>query len=752
MNLVKVIILIVGVIIMQGINLNAQVAVNASGTPPHSSAMLDVESSTHGMLVPRMKTTDMLAIASPAIGLLVYNTTEGAFYNFNGSVWTRLVSGSSALLQDADKDTRVETEKNPDEDIIRFSTLGTEYFSMNHGRLSVDNTGFSVFLGKDAGAADDLNNRYNVFVGHSAGLSNTFGNNNTAVGAFAFINNVGGRNSVAVGNNALLSNQNGNSNVAVGASAMFNNLTGYSNVAVGSRALAMSPTGRNMVAVGDSALFNQATNAQGNYGNVAVGSKALYTNSTGYFNSAFGYNAGKANTIGHDNTAGGYNALLSNTQGVNNTAWGASALSSNQGGSENTAVGAAALQLHPAGSNNTALGSRSLTQLIFGDQNTAAGALALTSLAGGSFNTALGNRALYGTQSATGNTALGNQALEGNNTGSYNLAVGHQALMGNFDGEHNIAVGTGALRWCMTGQQLVAIGDSALYSQGNATQGFFLNTAVGTKSLFSNSDGWGNTATGSLSLVKNTTGSTNTAVGYSALYSSVAGSGNTALGYLSVWNSSSISNVTALGSNTSCLGGISNAIAIGYNASVNASNKAVIGNSSMTSIGGFAGWTTYPSDARFKREVRENVPGLEFISRLRPVTYRVDAVALDQAQQTDIPDGMHPGRPAGLDELHRNALLEKEQVLYTGFIAQEVEAAAKELGYNFSGVDAPKNDHDFYGIRYAEFVVPLVKAVQEQQALIDSQNERIAGLEKRNEQLEQMFRELNARLAVIEKH
>jgi hypothetical protein len=62
-----------------------------------------------------------------------------------------------------------------------------------------------------------------------------------------------------------------------------------------------------------------------------------------------------------------------------------------------------------------------------------------------------------------------------------------------------------------------------------------------------------------------------------------------------------------------------------------------------------------------------------------------------------------------------------ENIRFSGFIAQEVEAAAKEIGYNFSGVDAPKNEDDFYGLRYAEFVVPLVKAVQE----LAEQNENL---------------------------
>jgi hypothetical protein len=65
-----------------------------------------------------------------------------------------------------------------------------------------------------------------------------------------------------------------------------------------------------------------------------------------------------------------------------------------------------------------------------------------------------------------------------------------------------------------------------------------------------------------------------------------------------------------------------------------------------------------------------------------------------------------------------------------GFIAQEVEAAAKKVGFDFDGVSTPQNETDLYGIRYAEFVVPLVKAMQEQQAIIEQLKERIEALEK----------------------
>ena len=73
--------------------------------------------------------------------------------------------------------------------------------------------------------------------------------------------------------------------------------------------------------------------------------------------------------------------------------------------------------------------------------------------------------------------------------------------------------------------------------------------------------------------------------------------------------------------------------------------------------------------------------------------------------------------------------LPQEEMVQTGFIAQEVEQAAQQTGYHFSGIDKPKNENDLYGLRYAEFVVPLVKAVQEQQALIEKLSKKVETLE-----------------------
>ena len=74
---------------------------------------------------------------------------------------------------------------------------------------------------------------------------------------------------------------------------------------------------------------------------------------------------------------------------------------------------------------------------------------------------------------------------------------------------------------------------------------------------------------------------------------------------------------------------------------------------------------------------------------------------------------------------------EIESYRFSGFIAQEVEAAAEEANYDFSGLGAPKDENDFYSLRYAEFVVPLVKAVQELSAEIELLKSQIVELKSK---------------------
>ena len=68
----------------------AQVAINIDGSLPDSSAMLDVKSTSKGLLLPRMSTTQISYIVNPAAGLLVFNTDSSDFYGYNGIKWVSL--------------------------------------------------------------------------------------------------------------------------------------------------------------------------------------------------------------------------------------------------------------------------------------------------------------------------------------------------------------------------------------------------------------------------------------------------------------------------------------------------------------------------------------------------------------------------------------------------------------------------------------------------------------------------------------
>ncbi len=69
--------------------LHAQNNVGIGTTAPDASSILDLTSATQGFLAPRMSTAQRLAIAAPAPGLLVYDTSLGCYYYYNG-VWNSL--------------------------------------------------------------------------------------------------------------------------------------------------------------------------------------------------------------------------------------------------------------------------------------------------------------------------------------------------------------------------------------------------------------------------------------------------------------------------------------------------------------------------------------------------------------------------------------------------------------------------------------------------------------------------------------
>jgi len=82
-------------LLMANIIANGQ-AVGIGTSTPNASAQLDITSTTKGLLLPRMTAAQRGAIASPAAGLMVYETTSTSIWIYNGSSWVQLASGGAS--------------------------------------------------------------------------------------------------------------------------------------------------------------------------------------------------------------------------------------------------------------------------------------------------------------------------------------------------------------------------------------------------------------------------------------------------------------------------------------------------------------------------------------------------------------------------------------------------------------------------------------------------------------------------------
>lgn len=247
-------------------------SINTDGSTANASAMLDVKSTTKGMLVPRMNKTEKNAIASPATGLLIFQTTPDSigFHYYNGIAWVWLESLGNAGWKtkgNANTDTAINFIGTTDAMPLRFRQNG-------------------AYL-----AQWDLNNG-NYYIGAGAGKTKR----NTVTG-----------------------------NIAIGDSAFSFPITSSgtsNNIAIGFKALKSHKTyqGGN-IAIGAFALENDTSNA-GIFNNHAIGFKAMQQMKNGQLNSAFGTEVYDAATFGIGNTVIGGRGLHTLNSGDDNTSLG----------------------------------------------------------------------------------------------------------------------------------------------------------------------------------------------------------------------------------------------------------------------------------------------------------------------------------------------------------------------------------------------------------------------------------------------
>ena len=324
------------------------------------------------------------------------------------------------------------------------------------------------------------------------------------------------------------------------------------------------------------------------------------------------------------------------------------------------------------------------------------------------------NNIYSGEINPNGKVSLGWGAGQGASSNS--VAIGQRALSTS-TGAANVAVG-GYAMYLTTGSDNVAIGLGAMESNTSGNS----NTTAGFQTMFDNSTGYDNCAYGLEAMFANTVGNFNTALGFQALLSTTGSQYNTAVGYQAGYSYDLGYNNTILGANCGgSFAGQYNMVAIGQGVVCPDNSTVRIGNGATWSIGGNVGWSSF-SDGRYKQDIKENVKGLEFILKLRPITYRLNATGLSAH--------LKENNGEEWSAQMKTAMADKEKQVLTGFVAQEVEKAASDVGFEFSGVDKPRTSDGLYALRYAEFVVPLVKAIQEQQAMIQTLQARMDTLQQ----------------------
>ena len=352
-NYTFVIILMVAISLSNAVH--AQVSINTSGGEPDASSMLDISSTSHGLLIPRMTLAERVNIdlsASPT-ALLIYQTDNSpGFYYYDGSSWTAIQGGNDSdwtvngndmysavsgnvgigvtnpetVLEIASEEsyltlhnTTTENTVGGRESEIRFKgersggqiyTLGILKFGHN-GDPNNEKSRFEIkvnthYDGNALATMFSIDDNYGIAMGYSNAAN---GNFSTAMGyytetssdasiAMGSYTKAIGVSSTAMGNQT---DATGNTSTAMGsyteASGNFSTAMGHSSKAIGDTSTAM---GKNTEA------SSYASTAMGSYSKASgLSSTAMghQTNATGNYSTAMGY---YTTASGHSSTAMGY--------------------------------------------------------------------------------------------------------------------------------------------------------------------------------------------------------------------------------------------------------------------------------------------------------------------------------------------------------------------------------------------------------------------------------------------------------------
>jgi hypothetical protein len=303
---------------------HAQVAINADASQPDNSAMLDIKSTSRGLLMPRMSSTQRTAIVSPADGLMVYDITTKSLWVFqSGSGWLNSFLGSGTFsvpdsIVASSPATLLSLTNNGSGAALKAITggLGNAFVVKNTNANNIANTVNVTSVGPGDIPDHTLGNTANFFMNNADGVgagvrgevNSIFGNNGTA-GVYGSSSGTGGFGGYFDHTNA---SGFGNVLLATNAGLGVNTIVQNTNATNAQEALQVSGFGTGSV----------ATIFQNNANNMA---NALFVTSNGpgviadhtqgnagsfFMNNTFGVGAGvrgEVNSIfGNNGTAGVY--------------------------------------------------------------------------------------------------------------------------------------------------------------------------------------------------------------------------------------------------------------------------------------------------------------------------------------------------------------------------------------------------------------------------------------------------------------
>jgi hypothetical protein len=523
--------------------------------------MLEIQSNSKGLLIPRLTTAQRIAIASPKDGLMVFDSDKKCFYLYGENRWNDLstpsgiwqTNASNVYLSNSYNNVGIGTS-NPTTKLviqadatkadsdpifeIRDKTGGILVSVTSEGaRFYVKDVAKGVTGGFAVGqyGTAKASNMPNLLSVTSDSVRIYVKNNPSkgVAGGFA-VGQYGTAKGNPTKNKFFFTNQD--------STRVYTNYT--TKGVTGGFAVGQYGTAK-----GTSKRYMHITPS-----NYFIGHSSGAIITTGLYNSTMGYETGKVLTTGNDNTFLGYQSGIANDVGERNVFLGSASGFSNSCGSQNFFAGYRSgykntgLLTDPvAGCYNVFLGYQSGYENTLGFNNVFIGSDA------GHNNTSGQNNVLVGTlcgeeaaadfnvfvgfesgryqHNGNDNVYIGNASGKGfstaqPNTGFNNVFLGKNSGLNNRNGHDNVFVGTGTGMANQAGNSNVFIGNFT----GSKTISGSENTVLGAFALVENITGSGNVALGSYAMGKNTSGVLNTAVGYHALYQNTIGQGNSAFG------------------------------------------------------------------------------------------------------------------------------------------------------------------------------------------------------------------------------